>query len=464
MKRELRLPTILGVLVAFSGLLAGLVLVRTTIGRSTQASAEETPSDVRITNITDTAFTVSWVTARDTSGFVQYGPAGTEPDLVVSDERDLRNGSVGNYFTHYVNVQGLTAATEYEFKLGSGRGTFGQNGDTTYKIKTGPAIANAPAADVAYGQVNTASGEPADGALLYVELTGAAKLSALVKTSGSWVIPLSTARTADLSSYLEYDHETTVLELTALDGQGGTSVVTAVTRDDSPLTTIVLGTNASLANITPTESPAATPSGQPADDGGSKFSGEAGETVVLLAPKFGEESVARPEIVGKAPANTQITIEVNSETQITTTVTSDADGNFSFVVPADLEPGEHTVTITAIVDGVVKKITRSFVVLAAEPNGELELTASPSASPTTAAASPTPTRTSSPTPTSAVTTTITPAATIRPTSTPTNTPMPTVMIDIPDDELPVTGDGDWIWLFVGVGGAFMLGGMAILAL
>ncbi len=313
---------------------------------------------------------------------------------------------------------------------------------------------------MAYGQVNTAAGEPADGAILYVELAGAAKLSALVKTSGSWVIPLSTARTADLSGYLEYDRETTVLELTALDGRGGSSVVTATTKDDAPLTTIVLGTNSSLSNVTPTEVPPATSSGQLTGDGGSKFSGEAGETVVLLAPKFGEESPTRPEIVGKAPANTEITIEVNSETQITTKVVTDAEGNFSFVVPADLEPGEHTVTITAIVDGVVKKITRSFVVLAAEPNGDLELTASPSASPTTAVASPTPTRTVLPTPTQAVTTTLSPTVTVRP----TNTPMPTVMPELPDDELPVTGDGDWIWLFVGVGGAFVLGGMAILAL
>lgn len=455
MKRELKLPTILGVLVAFSGLLAGLVLVRTTVGRPTQASAEETPSDVRITNVTDTSFTVSWITAKSTSGFVQYGPAGSDPDLVVSDERDLRSGSVGNYFTHYVNVQGLTASTDYEFKIGSGRGLFGQNGsDIVHKIRTGPTISETPTADVAYGQVNTISGEPADGALLYVELEGAADLSTLVKTSGSWVVPLSTARAADLSEYLEYDRETSVLELTAMDGHGGTSTIAAATKDDSPLATIVIGAT------TPTDTPAATSSGKLAGDGGSKFSGEAGETVVLLAPKFGEESPARPEIVGKAPANTEITIEVNSETQIKTKIVTDSDGNFSFTVPADLEPGEHTVTITAIIDGVVKKITRSFVVLAADPNGDLELTASPSASPTTAAATPTPTRPTSPTPTSAIVTTITPTVTTRP----TNTPIPTVMPELPDDELPVTGDGDWIWLIVGVSGAFILGGMAILAL
>ncbi|MEK9200958.1 MAG: fibronectin type III domain-containing protein [Patescibacteria group bacterium] len=271
MRREFRLPTILGVLIAFSGLLAGLVLVKSNLGGLASASVGEIPSDVRITNVSDTGFTVSWITSKATSGFVQYGLEQEIPDLVVSDERDLRNGSIDSYFTHYVNIQGLVAETEYNFKIGSGKGLFGQAGETSYQVKTGPRISTVPMADVAYGQANTATGNPADGALVYLSMLGAAPRSALVKSSGSWVIPLSTTRNINLDDYVQYDKESGVLELTALDGQGGVSVVTTTTNEDSPLTLIVLGENNNQATATPSATPIPDTSDE---EGGSKFSGE----------------------------------------------------------------------------------------------------------------------------------------------------------------------------------------------
>ena len=57
----------------------------------------------------------------------------------------------------------------------------------------------------------------------------------------------------------------------------------------------------------------------------------------------------QPKIVGEAPANVVINIEVNSETQITQQITADANGNYELDIAElskTLEPGEHSVTIT----------------------------------------------------------------------------------------------------------------------
>ena len=60
-----------------------------------------------------------------------------------------------------------------------------------------------------------------------------------------------------------------------------------------------------------------------------------------------EVAVTQPTIKGKAAPQVVISIEVNSETQITTSVTADENGEFELDLSQfedELEPGEHTVT------------------------------------------------------------------------------------------------------------------------
>lgn len=394
-KPELTIPTILGILVAIGGLVAGIYLLRSPLLALVGASPEEAPQKVKITNVTENSFVVSWTTVKATSGFVQYGEKGN-PELVVSDDRDQEKGEIGNYFTHLVTVRGLKATTEYSFRIGSGRNLYDQQGQL-YKITTGVALRNPPAADVAYGQVMTASGDPAEGAIVYASLPGVVPQATLIKSSGSWVIPLATARTTDLTSFAVYDKENTALEIFVEAGGLGTATVVTTTGQDSPVATITLGTsNAGITGTTgiPTPTPGlvavvTTPTPTPTPSGTSRFSmtdlqpateATGAGTITILTPKSGEKvNTDQPEIMGKAPPGAVVQITIESPETITATVKADAEGDWSYSVPQDLTPGQHTVTVSTVINGVVKKVTRSFVVQAAGESTVPVIVSTPSA-------------------------------------------------------------------------------------
>ena len=239
-KKEVTLPTILGLLVAVVGLVSGLWLLNGRLRQSAEAEVEEAPGEIRVVNVNDTGFTVIWLTQKSVSGFVQYGETGAAPDLVVSDERDQQKGVIGSYFTHFVSVRGLKPATKYNWRIGSGKRVYDQTGKP-YETTTAKQLDGPPPADVAYGQIVTESAEPAEGALVYLTMTGMTPQAALVKASGSWVIPLSTARNEDLSSFSTYDKNTAEMEIIVQGGPLGTSQVKVTTQNDSPVPDVILG-------------------------------------------------------------------------------------------------------------------------------------------------------------------------------------------------------------------------------
>lgn len=360
-QRELTIPTVLGLLVAIGGLVSGLWLSRNKTSLGIFASGEQAPENVRITNVTDTSVVASWTTSKSTSGFVKFSENKLAAvELVVSDDRDQDRGAVGNYFTHFVTLRGLKPTTAYKLKIGS----------EEQIITTGVSLRNTPAADVVFGQAVTAGGDPADGAIVYVQLPGAVPQAALVKASGSWVVPLSVARSTDLTSYAAYDKQTEKISVTVQAGPLGTTTLSTSLASARPMSSITLGQSAVVAEILPTPTPMATPV--------SKFSDSALSGNVTSAPKLKINSI-KPEVTGVAPANAVLTIEVNSENQIKATVKADKNGNFTYQIPPGLEPGTHTITISALVDGVVQKLTKTFVVEAAGTTGVVTFTATPSA-------------------------------------------------------------------------------------
>ena len=368
-KRELTIPTILGIITAIGGLVAGIILLNKPLRSLVGAAVEETPSQVKMTNITDSSFTVSWITPKSTSGYVQYGEK-NNPELVVSDDRDQEKGQIGNYFTHFVTIRGLKATTKYSFRIGPGR--------NLYEVTTGVTLRNPPPADVAYGQVITASGDPVDGAIVYLGLGGMVPQAALTQASGSWVIPLSTARSSDLTNFAAYDKDGGRVEVFVQAGGLGTATMITTAGKTKPVAEITLGTTNKEEEAAPVTQVVNI---------GSKFSTQALQAVsepaqilVVSSPKFDERvNSQRPEILGKGPAGAQITITIESDNVYTSKVSTDRSGNWSYSVPGNLEPGEHTVTITGIVDGVKKTIKRSFVVEAAGVSNVPAKTATPSA-------------------------------------------------------------------------------------
>lgn len=455
-KREITLPTILGLLLAVVGLVSGLWLVQKQLRQSAVAAAQESPQEVKITNTSESGFTVSWITEKETAGFIQYGEGTIEPDLVISDDRDQQKGSVENFSTHHVNIKGLKPATTYSFKIGSGRNVYELQGKP-YSVTTAPRLTVTPEAYVGYGQVITESGDPAEGAIVYLQMPGSVLQSALVKPSGAWVIPLSTSRTSDLSRYIDLGEKNMGATINVQAGAGRTALMVSTVDKLNPAKEITLGNTyndvdtETVARVTQTPEPQneIIPPGET-------------EELSILTPKTGElVNSSRPEIVGNAPAGTEVTIEVNSETRVSQTITSDENGKFSFTVPVELQPGEHTVTVTAIIDGITRKITKAFTVYAANESSLPAYSATPSGT-ITPTLRPSPTvRPPSPTPTTklSLTPTMTPGITISPTMTPSPTPEERVVIPSTESGRPVSGNGTGTLIMVALGLMLTMGGI-----
>ena len=166
------------------------------------------PYKVRVTNVTDSAFTVSWVTDSPMSGIVYYGEKSTflpgplawlgkkkavddrdfsdaqsecvskfneeasknkDENFTVDasgfDCNDIKVWKYGKYYTHHVTVQNLEAEKEYFFRVGDGVLSYGKNsgefvvgeieGVGDFSTKTSPLFSEVLAPNPAFGTTET---------------------------------------------------------------------------------------------------------------------------------------------------------------------------------------------------------------------------------------------------------------------------------------------------------------------
>ena len=390
---KIHFPTALGLLILLVAIGVGVMLVRNRTGVDTEAEGSLTPRQVRITNVADTSFSVSWITDQVASGQIRYGTEANSLTKTAADERDQLSGDTGSYEVHQVTLKNLTATTAYYFKLESGGKQFDNNGKP-FEVATGPTLGDPPAADPIYGTVLTSSGTAAEGVLVYINVANAGPLSALAKANGNWALNLSTARTADLGSYLAYDTQATIVNLLAQGGKLGTATAVTTAANDSPVPDITLGQSYDFrADAAKTQDQTAEPltgfelSPIATGSAAATASGE----VTLENPSFDGEvlNATQPAFIGTGPPGTVLTLLVESENTYTGSATVDASGEWEFSPPAGLTPGGHTVTISYIDDnGDERTLTRNFVIAAAGDSDEPAITATPSgqtASPSPAA-------------------------------------------------------------------------------
>jgi uncharacterized protein YxeA len=434
MKKEKRIPTIVAFLILILGIVGGVFLIRNASSWFIGANPEITPKEVKITNITENSFTVSWVTDSQTLGFVKYG-TDKEIPFTAQDDRDQLSGNQGNFFTHHVTLKGLTPSTNYFFKINSGGKLFDNNGQL-YEVKTAPSLqGSVRESDVAYGTILKQDGSPAEGVIVYLTLANASPLSTLTRSSGNWMIPLNLARSIDLSSWAAYDKEASVEEIFVQGGPAGTATAISVTKNDNPLPPITLGGNFDFRQAPPSPEPTSSFSSSTSTSGFSLGNFPTPTPVLkIINPSQGEEvSTPKPEIFGTGPGGETLTIIVESPETIQGKVVISQDGSWRWTPQTNLSPGPHTVTVR-LPNG--QQVSHSFVVLAAGDENTPSFTASPSAT-----LAPTPTLTPTPVPTRT------------PTPTPTLTPTPVIRSSLPSTEggIPQSGELTPTFLFFTMG-------------
>lgn len=407
--RKSKIPTIIGLLTLVLGLAAGVLLVRNQNIFRLGAAAEFAPKDVRISNITDSSLTISWITDKETSGFVKWGESAASLDKTELDE--LKDQG----FTHLLTLRGLTPQTTYFFKINSGGEDFDNNA-IPWQVTSGATLEIPSKTNLVSGSVLTSTGGPAKNVLLYLTVGGGNLLSTITSQNGSWVIPLSQARTQDLSSYIVIDEKNTLIEISVNAGPPGVASAQVYPQSARPVPSIILGNTHDFKNLPPSEvseipkasiglPDEATPSS--GFEVGEKSATPSATTVTLENIDEGEIITStKPEFFGEGPSGTTITITLESE-PVTDTLKVPSNGDWNWSPPQGLSEGAHKITISwRDASGILRTLSRTFIVQAAEgPAFESTPSASPTATPKT---SPTPSPTATATPKATATATAAP--------------------------------------------------------
>lgn len=386
-----KIPTILGLLVLIIGMVAGVFLIRYRQIFRLGASGSDSPKDVRVGNISDTSFTVSWTTEKEIEGAIMVGENQNNLNKVGEDE-------LGRGFTHTTTLRNLTPETTYFFKVNSNGNLFDQEG-IAWNVKTGPTLSGSPSTNLISGSLLSATGEPVQNGLIYISV-GGSLFSTTTSKNGGWVIQLSQARSLDLSSFLVINDSSTLLEVSANAGPAGVSSAKVYPQSARPMPPMTLGQSQDFRNLSPNNtsgSPEASidvPEGKAGESGfaipSSSPKNSGSNTVTLKSIDEGEVVTSTsPEFFGNGPVGTTISIKVESEAQ-STQLKIPNSGDWKWTAPLGLPEGTHKITITwKDTKGITRNLTKTFIVQAAEgpafvatPSGTPTTTGTPTSSPT----------------------------------------------------------------------------------
>lgn len=452
-----RIPTLFGLLLLIGGIFGVNWAISHGVFFESQASPTYAPENIRITNITDISFTVSYTTKEQVLGTLSYGTS-TGEGKVALDDRDQASGNPQPYFVHHITLKSLTAQTQYYYSIVSSDKIFLDDNKPFTTTTLTPLSQNPSQQQPIIGAVSHANGDKDNNVIVFLVSDNAQILSVLTHPDGTFVMPLNAIRSKDLSTYLTLTPQS-VIKLLAqgTDAQAKASVFAS---QISPVPPLVLGNSYDFTTSS-SISPQPVASGS-ADTAFPSFSAtEANDDKPQIITPDNKEAFhdAQPEFEGTALPSSSVQIEIHSDTPITTSVTANKNGSWSYRPTTRLSPGEHTITIkTKDKNGILQTITRSFTVFA-----EGSQFTEPSVSPqqVTPTVSPTPTRIPSPSPTNSPT----PPITLSPTFTPTpTTAMPPSGI-LTQSVAPVTqSPGSSLVFLSGIIATIMLGTGALLIL
>ncbi|HSD99085.1 MAG TPA: Ig-like domain-containing protein [Patescibacteria group bacterium] len=410
-----KIPTIAGLFLLAIAVLATSYLVNTGVILFGGAAPSENPQNVRITNISDTGFTVAYTTEASVIGTLSLQEDGKNQTIL--DERDQQSGIPQSYTVHSLSVKNATPETTYAFSITSGATTYQNNGNL-FSLTTAPAFTASPSATKPLsGKLLQSSGTPAAGILVFVTTKNGQTLSTLTDAQGVYIIPLNAMRTTDMTQPVLFD-ESSIMQLLATDGKNSSEAQILLNKAN-PVPLMTLGNSYNFVTSTTPIASTSASLGFPSFPTNNTITA----TPVIITPKKNEGFTdTQPQFNGKALPNQTVSIEIHSSDVVSATVTSDKSGNWTYRPTTPLSPGQHILSITTKdASGILKTIQQSFTVYAS--GSQVNQTATPSGQ-LTATPTPIPTvqPTMQPTPTTFVTPTPTKTTVVSPTAKPTLPP------------------------------------------
>lgn len=402
-----KIPTLIGLILITIGTVITTFLVRGDTIFQIRANPSEDPKNIKITNVSEEAFTITYITDDKVVGSVNYGVDPKNLDGISLDDRDQLSQKINKYNSHSITVRNLDPNTKYYFSITSGSKKY-LDTDVEFEATTKGEVSSSPSTQIPIsGKVILPDGtSPSDG-LVYLKINDAQLTSTLLKEGGTYTIPLNTLRKADEDEYLEIN-DNTIINIDIF-SSGLFSSVSVTPNEISPVPLVTISGSYNFSDSVDKRNEAVAQSeGFPSFGNISKIK----DDPKILTPSSNETlNESQPTFEGTAEPNETVEIEIHSNENIKTQVVADENGSWEYTPSENLSPGNHTITIiTKNKDGILKTITRNFIVYA---DGGISptITQQPSATSPTS----TPTQTPTHTPTPSIITAISPAPTLPPT-------------------------------------------------
>lgn len=379
MKKEKRIPTIFGLLFLVLTIFAGVFITRQNTSTGVKASGDCNPVSPQITNVTGKSASVSFSTNDSCT-------------VTVIVANQTINDFQAKGKLHYFQIYNLSPNTSYPFVVvGNGQ----KINKSSYIIKTGGQPSSlATEAKLAWGKVVNSEKRAVKGVIVYLNIPGAAPLSAITTSEGNWNIPLANSYNESRTDWFSLPTTAVSEDLIAISEDGIITQLTNTTDQNNPVPDITIGQDYFSSQNAPTPTTSTTSSfGAFPTSTQSTVS----KNIDISNPKENENlSTGLPDFFGVAPANSKVIISVHSSVEVYGESQSDSTGLWHWSPTQTLEPGTHTITAKVLdpVSGVWQTITRNFVVQAASGSSQVAFTASASA---TLAPTSIPTPTSTPT-------------------------------------------------------------------
>jgi hypothetical protein len=421
MKKEARIPTILGTLLLVVSLFGGVYLTSRNQNLSSKANSDCKPQNPQVTNITHNSAEISYFTQGECSSVLK-----------------VDNRTITNHFsstspkskTHYFTINGLKEKANYLYSVISEGNTYTHQ-NYSFTTATKP-IGNIPTSNLAWGRVFNPDMSPASNAIVYLNIPGASPLSSPVTQNGYWNISLAISFNSDKNNWFSLSTDTQE-DVVVISADGVTTQITSNSSRNNPVPDIIIGQN----SFSESESLS-----QPATGQLDQYDlNPSSKNLEIHNPSDNETlSTQKPEFFGSAPSSSKIIIKVESPETINSETTSTSDGNWSWSPSSNLTPGEHTITVSTQnpSTGIWQTVTRRFVVLAADTDSPLAFSSSSSATPVASTPTSVPPIAQALTPTSLPTQV--PVATLAPTT--ILSPSPTT------SQMPVAGNSSPTILFL----------------
>lgn len=363
--KENKLPTVIGFLFV---LFITVIFSRFFLGSAGSSKAAlKVAKRVEIVNLSPSQVSIFWQTDKQETGWVIYGDAENLENKIIFDEKDLNNlnEKKGKYITHLATLKELLPGKKYYFKIITDNNQIIVQPDgRSFNFTTPKVIINGlQNISPAFGRIlQTNSVDPLTNSYIILSTNNSYSLLTQIKSTGdgSWLIPLNQIYGKDSQNIVTISNSDKII-IEIITGGGDEMTITTIKSKISPLPqTIVFIKGKNYSFLENDNVLSAT------TDSGSMNNSQ----TEITYPKEGSLIPGNiPLIKGYALPSTKIEITVNSKKTYSTITTSDGKGNWSYLLPENLELGIHTIVIKTK-DKVGKEIviTRKFTIIAQQGN------------------------------------------------------------------------------------------------